>query len=104
VLEKLASFSILKYNLEEIVKNIHVGDAYDTLKPFVGVPKSENYHSIRGLADTFSPNYRMQLQQAIEEHTEKFRALNARYPLIDKLDYRADCEDVVHYINLIDKV
>ena len=104
VLEKLASYSIFKYNLEEIVNNIHAGDAYETLKPFVGVPKSDNYHSIRSLADTFSPNYRMQLQESIDEQVVKFNNLRNRYPLIDRLDYSAKEQDVIHYINLIDKV
>lgn len=104
VLEKLAFSSILKYNLEEIANNVHVGLAHDVLKDFIGVPKSNNYHSVRSLAETFSPNYRMHLQQMVEDYTKKFVEIQQRYPLIEKLDYSCKEEEVIHYINLIDKV
>ena len=94
----------MRYNINEIVNNVHVGPVYDVLKDFVGVPKSDNYHSVRNLADIFSPSYRLHLTQKVDEYTAKMQVLKDRYPLIERLDYSSKEEDVIHYINLIDKV
>jgi hypothetical protein len=102
VREKLAINDIMKYNLDKIVDNIHVGPAYDLLKEFVGVPKSNNYRVMQELTSFFSPKY------DLNAHTNKYladiKAFNARYPLIEKLSHEAKETDIINYINLIDTV
>ena len=102
VLERMKPVEIFKYNVDLMAENIHVGPAYDMLKDFVGVPKSDGYTAMRDLSAIFSKNF--SIDALVNKYTAEVRNLRARYPLIEKLGYDAKTEDVIHYINLIDSV
>ena len=103
VVEKLAMYAIMKYNISEIVDNIHVGPARDALKEFVDVPKSENFFGLRTVSDMFGDGS-TDFDVLLTKYIKMFDEITKRYPLIEKLDYRADTKDVIDYVNLIDKV
>jgi hypothetical protein len=97
----VAKYRIMKYNIEKIVQNIRVCEAFDILKKYVGAPTAGEYYALRELTRIFMHDF--DLSKYVNACEQEFEKFNKRYMLIEKFSpYDTNEDDVIHYINLID--
>lgn len=104
ILESLDKGGILKYNLAKVVENIHAGLAYDFLKQFVNVHKTNTYYVMQELLRLYTDSDVNVMKAEAAKYSNELRKFDERYPLINRLDYHAKEEDVIGYINLVDNL